>query len=215
MARKAKIIVSDLHVGAGFAPDNPLEDFTDDEFADFLGGIVTESDTKTMDVELIMNGDIVEFLQVPATDIFDPGTAYPPETYRPTSEEASADKMALIIAGHPTFFTALRDFVNALGKSPVGFATNGAIFFPFDGPIDPTTLPDPAASLAAESSVFLVDVDPASPQFDERIPVDLQFKEAAETHSPANLLVMLPRPGASLRPSTQYAAVILDGLPKG
>ena len=113
MARKAKIIVSDLHVGAGFAPDNPLEDFnTDDGFADFLGSVVTESDAQAMDVELIVNGDMVEFLQVPATDTFDPGTAYPLEAYRPTSEEASADKMALVIAGHPTFFSALHDFIN-------------------------------------------------------------------------------------------------------
>ena len=112
MTGKYKIIVSDLHMGAGFAPDNPLEDFiTAAEFVDFLGGIVTESDAEVMDVELIVNGDMVEFLQVPATDTFDPKTAYPPEMYHSTSEEASAKKMALVIAGHPTVFAALRDFV--------------------------------------------------------------------------------------------------------
>jgi len=113
MAGKAKIIVSDLHIGAGFAPDNPLEDFgSDDEFAGFLGAIVAESDERAMDVELIANGDLVEFLQVPAVDTFDPRAAYPPEAYRSSSEEASAKKMALVIEGHPTLFAALRDFIH-------------------------------------------------------------------------------------------------------
>lgn len=110
---RAKIIISDLHMGAGFAPDNPLEDFvTDDEFAEFLGGIVAESDERTMDVELIVNGDMVEFLQVPAVDTFDPRAVYPPEVYHVSSEDASAKKMALVIRGHPIFFAALRDFIN-------------------------------------------------------------------------------------------------------
>ena len=113
MAGKAKIIVSDLHLGAGFAPDNPLEDFvTDDEFAGFLGDVVAESDEKAIDVELIVNGDMVEFLQVPVVDTFDPRAVYPPEAYHPSSEEASARKMALVIEGHPTFFAALRGFIN-------------------------------------------------------------------------------------------------------
>jgi len=113
MAGKAKIIISDLHLGAGFAPDNPLEDFvTDDEFAQFMGDIVAESDQAAMDVELIINGDMVEFLQVPAVDVFDPRAVYPPEVYRPSSEEASVRKMSLVIAGHPTLFAAMRGFIN-------------------------------------------------------------------------------------------------------
>ena len=113
MTRKFKIIVSDLHMGAGFAPDNPLEDFiTDAEFADFVSGVVAESDAEAMDVELIVNGDMIEFLQVPATDTFCPTTAYPPEMYRSTSEQSSAKKMALVIAGHPIVFDALCDFVH-------------------------------------------------------------------------------------------------------
>jgi UDP-2,3-diacylglucosamine pyrophosphatase LpxH len=113
MAGKAKIIISDFHMGAGFAPDNLLEDFdTDGKFAEFLGGIATESDAKKMDVELIVNGDLFEFLQVPALDAFDPQVVYPSETYHPTSEEDSVKKIGLIIKGHSTFFTALRDFIN-------------------------------------------------------------------------------------------------------
>ena len=114
MTNKAKIIIGDLHIGAGFAPDNPLEDFdNDDKFTEFLNGIVTESNAKKMDVELIVSGDLFEFLQVPAVDTFDPQVIYPPEAYYPTSEESSVQKINLIVAGHTTFFTALRDFINS------------------------------------------------------------------------------------------------------
>ncbi len=113
MVNKIKIIIGDLHMGAGFAPDNPLEDFdSDDEFAGLLGSIVAESDAENVDVELIVSGDLFEFLQVPAVDDFDPQEVYPPEAYYPTSEESSVQKLDLIVAGHPVFFTALRDFIH-------------------------------------------------------------------------------------------------------
>ena len=113
MGGKTKIIVSDLHLGAGFVPDNPLEDFgTDDRFAEFLDAIVAESDERALDVELIINGDMVEFLQVPAVEAFDPTVLYPAAAYKTSSEVASAEKMLLVIQGHLTFFAALRNFAH-------------------------------------------------------------------------------------------------------
>jgi UDP-2,3-diacylglucosamine pyrophosphatase LpxH len=123
MAGKFKIIVSDLHLGAGFAQaGNALEDFTQDaEFAQFLKEMREESDAEGMECELILAGDIMEFLQVPSFDEFDPTKIYPPEDYRSSSGEDSLKKVNLIIAGHPVFFTALRDFLNA--ASPIRRAT--------------------------------------------------------------------------------------------
>jgi len=113
MKSKAKFVISDLHLGAGFAPQNPLEDFvSDDDFAAFLAQVAAESDHREMDVELIIAGDMVEFLQVPAVHRFDPQVAYPPELYYPTSEVASLQKMLLVIEGHLTFFAALRNFLH-------------------------------------------------------------------------------------------------------
>lgn len=110
---KFKIIVSDLHLGAGPAgAPNPLEDFTNDgDFATLLAGAAAESERDGAEVELILNGDIFEMLQVPHVDEFDPAEAYPPDRYHSSLEENSARKMAVIIRGHPTFFHALRDFV--------------------------------------------------------------------------------------------------------
>lgn len=115
MAGKFKIIVSDLHLGAGCVEQgNALEDFTlDTEFAQFLNEVSEESDAEGMECELILAGDIMEFLQVPSLDEFDPTKAYPSEDYRFSSEEDSLKKVNLIIAGHPVFFAALRDFFNA------------------------------------------------------------------------------------------------------
>jgi UDP-2,3-diacylglucosamine pyrophosphatase LpxH len=115
MAGKVKIIVSDLHLGAGsFDLDegNLLEDFiVDKAFARFLDEMKEESETDGTDFELIIAGDMMEFLQAPAVDEFEPQRIYRSEDYRSSSEEDSAKKVDLIIKGHPMFFTALRDFV--------------------------------------------------------------------------------------------------------
>ncbi|MFH2008077.1 MAG: hypothetical protein ABI333_15955 [bacterium] len=102
--------------------------------------------------------------------------------------------------------------IDALESSPVGFSGTAAAWFRFTGALDPGTLPDPAGSVDPESAVFLVDVDPESPELDTRIPLEVYFKEETETYSPANLLVLLPRPGFVLRPATMYAAVVTDGV---
>lgn len=115
MASKVKIIVSDLHLGAGFFNldgGNVLEDFIVDEtFARFLHELKEESENQGTDLELIIDGDMMEFLQVPAVDPFEPQRAYPPENHRSSSEEDSAKKVDLIIQGHPVFFAALREFI--------------------------------------------------------------------------------------------------------
>jgi UDP-2,3-diacylglucosamine pyrophosphatase LpxH len=115
MANKVKIIVSDLHLGAGFFDldkGNVLEDFiVDSTFARFLHEMKEESEIEGTDFELIIGGDMIEFLQAPAVDQFEPRRAYPPENYRSTLEEDSARKIDLIIRGHPMFFAALREFI--------------------------------------------------------------------------------------------------------
>lgn len=115
MASKVKIIVSDLHLGAGsFDLDqgNVLEDFIVDEtFAHFLHELQEESESQGTDFELIIDGDMMEFLQAPAVDQFDSQRVYAPEDYRSSSEEDSAKRVDLIIKGHPMFFAALREFI--------------------------------------------------------------------------------------------------------
>jgi UDP-2,3-diacylglucosamine pyrophosphatase LpxH len=114
MTRKFKIVVSDLHLGAGPPTGtNPLEDFQcDRSFAAFLAWVAADSESLGADVELIFNGDTFEMLQVPHIEQFDPAILYPAELYHSSAEKDSVLKMALIIAGHPAFFAALRDFMH-------------------------------------------------------------------------------------------------------
>lgn len=128
MSPKCKIILSDLHLGAGCWADgnradenradgNRLEDFdSDDDFYALMQALVAESEHAQCEMELILAGDAFEFLQVPALrDVasFDPAARYAVSDYAPSSEAASAAKMALIVAGHARFFAGLRAFILA------------------------------------------------------------------------------------------------------
>ena len=114
MSTRYKIVVSDTHLSAGPPTGaNPLEDFTSDRaFAALLGDAAAESQARGAEVELILNGDAFDFLQVPHLDTFDPARRYPPTLYHGTTEGESVQKIALVIAGHPLFFDALRRFLH-------------------------------------------------------------------------------------------------------
>lgn len=116
-----KIVLSDLHLGAGRREmGNLLEDFDqDDHFAALLGQLVAEAEAQEQGMELVLAGDTFEFLQVPAVPLaeYNVDLGYPVTAYLASSAEASRQKMALIIAGHRTWFDALRRFV-ADGRHP-------------------------------------------------------------------------------------------------
>ncbi len=116
MQSKFKVVLSDLHMGAGFyAEGNALEDFTcDAELVGLLGQLAVESRSSDSEVEVIFAGDAFEVVQVPHVDSFNPAARYRPEDFYSTTEADSARKVALIIDGHRQVFNALRDFL-ALG----------------------------------------------------------------------------------------------------
>lgn len=122
---------------------------------------------------------------------------------------------------HPDGNPILCDFPNPKGNGLVsayvsatkggldGFGIQSGVFLRFDGPIDPGTLPaDAAWSLAAGSSVFLVDIDATSPDRGHRVPVETAFLDEAGTYNPPNLLAALPVQGFPLRSGTRYALVV-------
>lgn len=95
----------------------------------------------------------------------------------------------------------------------VGASTQGGIFFPFDAPIDPTTLPaDGHKSMTADAGAFVVNVDPDSPDFGRRHPVTTRWQKNNESFSAPNLLTLLPPMGVAMEENTWYAAVITDAV---
>jgi len=116
MDASTKIILSDLHLGAGsFGGANPLEDFRHDrQFSDFLMSLRDESESAGRPMDLIINGDFVEYLQVPAVPVseYDPRAAYPEDAYRSTTEADAVLRTDLVIAGHRPVFEGLAGFLS-------------------------------------------------------------------------------------------------------
>jgi hypothetical protein len=92
-----------------------------------------------------------------------------------------------------------------------GAGLTSSIYFSFDGPLS-AELPTPQASTMQGASVFLIDVDPSSPHFGDRPPVEALFMANGGPYGAANLLAVLPFQGVPLEPSTRYAAVVLSSL---
>jgi hypothetical protein len=89
-----------------------------------------------------------------------------------------------------------------------GFGLSSGIFFGMAAAVDPTSLPDLHGSLAPSASVFLMGVDPGSPDYLRRIPVSVAFEADGGPYGAPNLLSLLPLQGVPLQPTTAYAAVV-------
>ncbi len=114
MYRKAKIVISDTHVGAGGrAEGNKLEDFISDaEFVRWIHNLIDESNQQGIEMDFIINGDWIEFLQIPAVDQFQPHLQYDSSYYTDVSETAALKRLEIAHEWHPSVFLALSDFLN-------------------------------------------------------------------------------------------------------
>ena len=94
-----------------------------------------------------------------------------------------------------------------------GWGVSSGVFFTLSADVDPASLPaDPAASLAAGSSVYLLDVDPDSPERGRRFPLTVEFRAKGDLYAPARVLSAVPVFGFVRRPATTYAVVITEGV---
>ena len=102
---KTILVISDLHLGAGAdfeGRGNLLEDFHHDrELVEFLKYYSTGA-YGNRPVELIINGDFLDFLAVPFVPYFDD------EFW---SESAALDKLKIILNGHREIMSALDKFL--------------------------------------------------------------------------------------------------------
>jgi UDP-2,3-diacylglucosamine pyrophosphatase LpxH len=97
--RMRRVIVSDIHLGAG----DRLDDFdSDDDLAAFIRSYVTREEP----TELILAGDTFEFLQVRLPEISD----------FDWSPDAAVRRLDTILKAHPKPIAALREFVERPGN---------------------------------------------------------------------------------------------------
>lgn len=112
---KLIVIISDCHLSAGRFHEgqlNPHEDFYfDDEMCDlfehFSSGEYGDGPSGSLPVELFINGDYLDFLNVPVGGDFEDTV----------TEDIAVQKLEAIFKGHPKVMKALREFASKPGKT--------------------------------------------------------------------------------------------------
>jgi hypothetical protein len=105
------------------------------------------------------------------------------------------------------------DYVDVIEERLDGWGRNAAVFVRFTGGIDEGSLPEtPAESRTENASVYLVDVDPDSPNRGTRWPLLFRFEREAAEAIGENWLAALPFPGFPLDEGTTYALVVTTRL---
>jgi UDP-2,3-diacylglucosamine pyrophosphatase LpxH len=124
--QKVILVISDLHLSAGKmikGKRNFLEDFHyDNELIDFLN-YYSSGDYLEVEVELIINGDFLDFLAVPYVEFYDD------EFW---SEKAALEKLRMIMAAHKGVLQAMKRFIAKPEKKIVYIIGNHDAEFVFD-----------------------------------------------------------------------------------
>ncbi len=124
--KKTILVISDLHLGAGpFVNDkvNFLEDFHyDKELVEFFQ-YYSQGDFLNKKIEIVINGDFLDFLAVPFGEFFDD------EFW---SEEASLKRLDFILKAHKEVIEALGEFLTVKNKSIVYIIGNHDAEFLFE-----------------------------------------------------------------------------------
>lgn len=98
------IIVSDLHLGGGAADPGDDHVYQNAEFSTFIQEQKNTKEGQSGDIELIINGDFLEFAQV-RPDVYTLGSS----KYWCSVDE-SLQKLEAILSGHANVFGALKEF---------------------------------------------------------------------------------------------------------
>jgi UDP-2,3-diacylglucosamine pyrophosphatase LpxH len=124
--QKVILVISDLHLSAGKmfkGKRNLLEDFHyDNELIDFLK-YYSSGDYKDVPVELVINGDFLDFLAVPYVEYYDD------EFW---SEKAALAKLKMILAAHTGVIEALKQFLVHPDKNIIYIIGNHDAEFVFE-----------------------------------------------------------------------------------
>lgn len=109
--KKIKLVISDLHLGKGRVLEdgslNSLEEFYyGEKLIEFIQFYSTGV-YKEYDVEIIINGDFLNFLQVDYRGHF----------LTVITESVALEILQFIVKGHPKVFSALKEFVSKEGNS--------------------------------------------------------------------------------------------------
>lgn len=113
---------------------------------------------------------------------------------------------------NPTKVPLLDRYIMAASELK-GFGTTTPVYFRFEAPVDTRTLPASVEeALSEDSSAFLVDIDPLSPERGKRHPVEVFYQPSGTEYWRANTVAIRPVHGRPLAWGRRYAAVILRSV---
>ncbi len=121
----------------------------------------------------------------------------------------------IILAGfiNPYGETIISTYITALTGQIKGFSTAAFGYLRFATDLDPSTLPSsPTDLLKSTSTVQLINVDPSSPEHDQRHLAEVYYRQSAGDYWQADTLVVGPALGYPLLASTKYAIVVTRGV---
>lgn len=119
--------------------------------------------------------------------------------------------LAVLDFPNPFGVGLIDDYIEALDRSR-GFGSSSPVYFGFDGPLDPLLLPLPAEANDEDAALILVDVDPTSPYWGERFPVQWNIHALDSNYLPLHTLTVAPTFGFPLRPATRYALIVTTAV---
>ena len=148
-----------------------------------------------------------------------PGGPHPPGSFYdlpfPNDIRRAADGRP-DLADYPKLNPTVDRFPAAISANLDGFGLNAGIFVCFGGPVDADSLPaTPEASLMDGASVYLVNIDPTSPNHGVKTPLLFGFQSRAGIAIGSYWLSALPYPGFPLDEATTYALVVTDRVTIG
>jgi predicted esterase len=109
---------------------------------------------------------------------------------------------------NPSGVGIIKKYLEELPALVDGAGCNGAVYLGLTAPVDPASLPGLEGSLAEGAAVFLLDVDPQSPERGRRVPIHLRAVSDDPTgFFDGAVLAAQPLFGFPLRGATRYALV--------
>ncbi|MGO8999066.1 MAG: hypothetical protein ACLQVI_37540 [Polyangiaceae bacterium] len=121
----------------------------------------------------------------------------------------------IILSGvyNPFASPVIAQYIQAVTGAINGFSTASFGYMRFATDIDPTTLPaTPQDTLLSTSTVQIINVDPSSPEHDQRHLAQLYWRQAIGDYWQPDTLAVGPALGYPLLANTKYAIVVTNGV---
>ncbi len=120
------------------------------------------------------------------------------------------------ITSVPLIGSMLQNLLDNIVTERAGFSPLGAIYFRSSAALGSNAFPTPAETMAEDACIQLINVEPESRHYGERVPVYVTFHSIGDDNDrklwAQNTLVMRPVPGAGPHPGDRHVAIINNCL---